>query len=76
MNVNINWGGDAKFVGRSGSGHTITMDGRPDSGGNNQGPRPIEMLLLGLGGCTSFDVMSSLKKSRQDITECRAEIDA
>ena len=76
MNVNINWGGDAKFVGRSGSGHTITMDGPPDHGGNNQGPRPMEMLLLGLGGCTSFDVMSILQKSRQDIIECRAEIDA
>ncbi len=76
MNVTINWGGDARFLGTSGSGHTITMDGPPDHGGKNQGPRPMEMLLLGLGGCTSFDVMSILQKSRQEITDCRAEIHA
>ncbi len=76
MNVKISWGGDAKFVGESGSGHEITMDGPPDHGGKNLGPRPMEMLLLGLGGCTSFDVMSILKKSRQDVTDCVAEITA
>jgi len=76
MNVKISWGGDAKFVGESGSGHQITMDGPPDHGGKNLGPRPMEMLLLGLGGCTSFDVMSILKKSRQDVTDCVADITA
>ena len=76
MNVKISWGGDAKFVGESGSGHQVTMDGPPDHGGKNLGPRPMEMLLLGLGGCTSFDVMSILKKSRQDVTDCVAEITA
>ena len=76
MNVKISWGGDAKFVGESGSGHEVTMDGPPDHGGKNLGPRPMEMLLLGLGGCTSFDVMSILKKSRQDVTDCVAEITA
>lgn len=76
MNVKISWGGDAKFVGESGSGHQLTMDGPPDHGGQNAGPRPMEMLLLGLGGCTSFDVMSILKKSRQDVTDCVAEITA
>jgi len=76
MNVKISWGGDAKFVGESGSGHQVTMDGPPDNGGKNLGPRPMEMLLLGLGGCTSFDVMSILKKSRQDVTDCVAEINA
>tara|TARA_R110001592_G_scaffold295763_1_gene566071 strand:+ start:3704 stop:4123 length:420 start_codon:yes stop_codon:yes gene_type:complete len=76
MKVTINWGGEAKFLGTSESGHTLVMDGPPDHGGQNQGPRPMEMLLLGLGGCTSFDVMSILKKSRQDVTDCRAEIDA
>lgn len=76
MNVEISWEGDAKFTGTSGSGHTIVMDGPPDHGGKNQGPRPMEMLLMGLGGCTSFDVMSILKKSRQDVLECRAEIKA
>lgn len=76
MNVKISWGGDAKFVGESGTGHQVTMDGPPDHGGKNLGPRPMEMLLLGLGGCTSFDVMSILKKSRQDVTDCVAEITA
>jgi len=76
MKVAINWGGDAKFIGESGSGHEITMDGPPDHGGKNLGPRPMEMLLLGLGGCTSFDVMSILQKSRQKVTDCRAEIEA
>jgi putative redox protein len=76
MKARINWDGDAKFVGDSESGHTIIMDGPPDHGGKNQGPRPMEMLLLGLGGCTSFDVMSILKKSRQKVTNCVAEINA
>ena len=76
MKVTINWGGEANFLGTSGSGHTLVMDGPADHGGQNQGPRPMEMLLLGLGGCTSFDVMSILKKSRQDVTDCRAEIEA
>jgi putative redox protein len=76
MNVTINWGGDAKFIGQSGSGHEIVMDGPPDHGGKNQGPRPMEMLLLGLGGCTSFDVMSILQKSRQKVSDCQANIEA
>jgi len=76
MKVAINWGGDAKFVGQSGSGHEIVMDGPPDHGGKNLGPRPMEMLLLGLGGCTSFDVMSILQKSRQNVSDCHAEIEA
>ena len=76
MNVTINWGGDAKFVGSSGSGHEVVMDGPPDHGGKNQGPRPMEMLLLGLGGCTSFDVMSILQKSRQNVSDCQAIIEA
>ncbi len=76
MNVSITWGGDAKFIAESGSGHAVTMDGPPDHGGQNQGPRPMEMLLMGLGGCTSFDVMSILKKSRQNVVDCVAEISA
>lgn len=76
MKVSVDWGGDAKFIGGSESGHSIIMDGPPDHGGKNQGPRPMEMLLLGLGGCTSFDVMSILQKSRQNVTDCRAEIEA
>ncbi len=76
MKVSVKWGGDAKFVGETGSGHQLTMDGPPDHGGHNQGPRPMETLLLGLGGCTSFDVMTILKKTRQDVVDCVAEIDA
>lgn len=76
MKARITWGGDAKFIGQSGSGHDIIMDGPPDHGGKNQGPRPMEMLLLGLGACTSFDVMSILQKSRQQVTNCYAEIAA
>lgn len=76
MNVSIQWAGEACFKGTSSSGHEITMDGPPDHGGRDQGPRPMELLLLGLGGCASFDVTSILKKARQDVTDCIAEIKA
>ena len=76
MQVTVKWGGEALFVGESGSGHRVVMDGPPDHGGKNQGARPMEMLLLGLGGCASFDVVSILKKSRQDVNDCRVEISA
>ncbi|MFE8070579.1 OsmC family protein [Marinobacteraceae bacterium S3BR75-40.1] len=76
MNVSIKWAGEASFEGHSGSGHTVVMDGPPDHGGQNKGPRPMEMMLLGLGGCTSFDVMSILKKSRQAVTDCETRIEA
>ncbi len=64
------------FVGESGSGHSVVMDGAPESGGRNLGVRPMEMLLLGLGGCTAFDVVSILKKARQDLRDCEVEIEA
>jgi putative redox protein len=64
------------FVGESGSGHSVVMDGPPDLGGRNLGPRPMEMLLLGTGGCAMYDVISMLKKSRQDVLDCRVEIQA
>ena len=76
MNTTINWTGAASFKATTGSGHDIQMDGPPDHGGENQGARPMEMMLVGLGGCTSFDVMSILQKSRQNVTDCRAEITA
>ncbi|MFT7560624.1 MAG: putative redox protein [Flavobacteriales bacterium] len=76
MKAVVRWDGKAKFVGESGSGHEIVMDGPPDHGGENQGPRPMEMLLLGLGGCSSFDVVSILEKSRQQVESCHVEIDA
>jgi putative redox protein len=64
------------FVGESGSGHAVVMDGAPEHGGRDIGFRPMEMLLLGVGGCTAFDVVSILKKSRQAITDCEVEIDS
>ena len=76
MQATITWGGKAKFIADSGSGHKVVMDGPPDHGGENQGPRPMEMMLMGLGGCTSFDVMSILKKSKQDVSDCVAELNA
>jgi putative redox protein len=64
------------FEGQPGSGHRVIMDSAPEFGGQDKGVRPMEMLLLGLGGCTSIDVMSMLQKSRQDVTDCVAEIEA
>jgi putative redox protein len=64
------------FVGESDSGHSVVMDGAPEAGGRNLGVRPMEMLLLGLGGCTAFDVVSILQKSRQQMVACEVEIEA
>jgi putative redox protein len=76
MKAQIKWAGEASFTGETESGHSVIMDGPPDMGGRNMGPRPMELLLLGTGGCTSFDVVHILKKSRQQVTDCIAEIDA
>lgn len=76
MQAEISWRGDASFLAKSGSGHELIMDGPPDHGGKNQGPRPMETLLLGLGGCSSFDVVDILKRGRQQVTNCRCVIDA
>lgn len=64
------------FIGESGSGHTVVMDGPENAGGRNVGIRPMEMLLLGVGGCSAFDVISILKKSRQQVTDCRTQVKA
>ena len=76
MKARIKWVEEATFIGESGSGHAVVMDGPPDSGGRNLGVRPMEMLLLGMGGCAAFDVVHILRKSRQDISDCFAEIEA
>ncbi|GAB5413348.1 MAG: OsmC family protein [Congregibacter sp.] len=76
MDVTVKWMDGAMFVGESGSGHSVVMDGPPDLGGRNLGPRPMEMLLLGTGGCAMYDVLSMLKKSRQAVADCRVEIQA
>jgi putative redox protein len=76
MNVRIRWLEDACFVGQSGSGHSIVMDGPPEEGGRNLGSRPMETLLMGMGGCTAFDVVSILKKGRHAIDDCTVELTA
>ena len=76
MKARIKWVEGAAFLGESGSGHALLMDGPPDSGGRNLGVRPMEMLLLGMGGCTAFDVMLILGKSRQSVTDCVVELSA
>ena len=76
MKATIDWTGGASFRATSGSGHSVQMDGPPDHGGKDLGPRPMEMMLMGLGGCSSFDVMSILRKQRLDVTDCVADIDA
>ncbi|MBV9834397.1 MAG: OsmC family protein [Alphaproteobacteria bacterium] len=72
----ITWVQDALFVGESGSGHTITMDGSPDVGGRNLAARPMEMVLIGMGGCTAIDVASMLRKQRQDVRDIIVELEA
>jgi putative redox protein len=76
MKARIKWVQDATFLGESGSGHAVVMDGPPEYGGRNLGVRPMEMLLLGMGGCASFDVVLILNRSRQAISDCVAEIEA
>lgn len=76
MEVRIKWVEGMMFLGESESGHAVVLDGPPEIGGKNMGVRPMEMLLLGMGGCTSIDVMQILQKGRQNITDCVAEISA
>ena len=76
MKCRIKWLDHMSFVGESDSGHSVVMDGAPEAGGRNLGIRPMEMLLLGLGGCTAFDVVSILHKSRQKMVDCEVEIEA
>jgi len=76
MKTSLKWVGAAAFVGETESGHKIVIDGPPEGGGRELGPRPMETLLLGVGACTSYDVVSILKKSRQDIRDCKIEMSA
>lgn len=76
MKVRVKWIEDVAFMGESETGHAVVMDGAPENGGRNIGMRPMEMLLIGMGGCTSFDVVTILKKSRQSVVDCVAEISA
>ena len=76
MKVRIKWIEGVAFVAESESGHAIVMDGAPEGGGRNMGPRPMETVLMGTGGCTAYDVMHILRKSRASATDCVVEIDA
>ncbi len=76
MKARIEWKDGASFLAESGSGHAVLMDGPPEAGGKNLGPRPMEMLLMGTGGCAAFDVVLILRKGRQDVGTCKVEIEA
>ena len=76
MKATVKWVDNAMFLGESGSGHSVVMDGPESAGGRNMGIRPMEMLLLGMGGCATFDVIGILKKSRQQVVDCRVELNA
>ena len=76
MKVCIKWIDGVSFIGESETGHAVVLDGAPENGGRNIGMRPMEMLLIGMGACTSIDVVLILKKARQPIVDCVAEIEA
>ena len=76
MQAKITWLDDVTFVGESGSGHALIMDGAPDAGGRNIGIRPMEAVLIGMGGCAAFDVVTILKKSRSAVRQCWVELNA
>lgn len=76
MKMRIKWNDIVSFLGETESGHTVLMDGAPEVGGRNLGLRPMEMVLMGAGGCIASDVVMILKKSRQDIIDCMVEIEA
>ena len=76
MKARVQWLDGRAFVGEPGSGHAVVMDGAPESGGRNIGVRPMEMLLLGLGGCTAFDVVMILEKGREKVTGFTVELEA
>lgn len=76
MKAKVRWVDEVMFLGESGSGHSVLMEGPESSGGHNIGIRPMEMLLIGVGGCSSYDVVSILKKARQNVTGCVAELQA
>lgn len=76
MRATVKWLGEAAFEGVAGSGHTVRMDGPPEFGGQDSGVRPMEMLLLGLGGCTAFDVVHILQRGRHPVSDCEVDVQA
>jgi putative redox protein len=75
MRTSLRWAGGVAFIGNSVGGHTVVIDGPPEGGGRNLGPRPMELILLGLGACTCYDVVTILKKAKQDVTDVQVELD-
>lgn len=76
MKATVKWTDGRQFVAESGSGHSLVIDGPPDHGGRNTGPRPMETLLMGMGACASFDILDILEKSRADVTDCVTAVEA
>ena len=79
MECTVRWVGanaGMSFIGESGSGHAVVMDGAPEAGGRNLGPRPMEMLLMGTGGCSAFDVVLILQRARQKVSDCQVQLRA
>ena len=76
MKATVKWLDGVAFVGETGSGHAVVLDGAPAAGGRNIGPRPMETILVGLGACSAFDVVSILRKARQAVSDCRVELEA
>ncbi len=77
MECTVRWTGEGmSFLAETGSNHLVSMDGAPDGGGRNLAPRPMEMVLLGTGGCTAYDVVVILRKSGQDVTGCEVKLTA
>ena len=76
MQTSVHWLENVAFEAKSESGHTVLMDGSAEYGGENRGPRPMELILMGLGGCASFDIVTILKKSRQEVTHVECQLTA
>lgn len=76
MECTVRWHEGMSFIAETGSGHLVPMDGSPEAGGRNLAPRPMELLLAGVGGCSSFDVVMILRKGRQDIIDCAVKVTA
>lgn len=76
MKARVKWSENAMFIAESGSGHAVVVDGPPEIGGRNMGPRPMELLLMGVGACSSVDVTLILKKARQQVSDCWVELEA
>ncbi len=74
MQTSVQWLENVAFEAKSESGHSVVMDGSAEYGGENRGPRPMELILMGLGGCASFDIVTILKKSRQEVTHVECQL--